>query len=732
MGDINHVFCDTNDVADVARATIASRFKKNERTKLSDALNAGEEIVRRLAAIPITGSTLTPVGANDAAIAGAAEADLGGWITWTAVNRLRTRFPEIAGFISAVDEIARRLAPVFGQSFLLDKKNAVDPLATTAAVLYENVLFPGTRRLFVQDATVASVATAGQAALDTLYAQQLRYFLSAYLNPGDAKDLAELTKRGVTAAEQAALTNERAALANAIANPSAAEYAARRAKFVEKIDSWAAGDSGSERRAWLSDLDKSTSAKVNEASARLTRGGTLAGRTAAPGAETGLAILQGQQVPTGFLPAGKYNPRVPAQQEVVSTGTAGTNDYEEFFVGTQLSDLPVMAGLIGAQLAGVDNVDDTYATSNLGSSSFATAGVRGRGAGASYMDYEAEDEHIGVMMTGADSDYNPRNNSKFNRRRAAEARDHLRQDQLYIPAVGNSLATGEAINVRFGNMAKNIELLTASQTDPFIKIVAMAYLAAPWRRQTLLNMEQNNIPAPVGFLGFRVGMYDMAIGIKLQSGTSTAFTAFGNSSFMLSDDAVLKVHYGNYTHYSKTIVREEKNVFVAYNISPNRALGGMGVTPYKSQDQFVREDNVMLADIFYVMIPYAETEFSQVISMAGRFYTYMDAGMIDAEDPMNRELHYSTAAYYNRYWGWYNSENISPSLDDPLYQQRGGAFRLEVWQGDQGCFNPDSKKYDRDIIPSASPWGRAAIGSRQVRNGEMAEMPVVPPGMLGF
>lgn len=739
MGDINHVFCDTNDVADLARATISSLFSKAEKTKLSDALAAGYTRIRILGNTPITSTTALPgtpgldlslgVGGAPPAVA---DADLGGWVTWSALVALRGRFPELGAFISAVDDIARRIVPVYGLAgnFLFDKRNAVDPLAGIPAVLYENVIVPGSRRLFTRGAANGP-AVPGAPALDLLYAQQLRYFKQGLLNPGDANDLAELTRRGVGAGELAALTAERAALDTAIANPSAVEYEKRRAKFEEKIDTWAAGTNAAERRQWLRDLDNSTKSKVAQASAR--GAATLEGQRYGAGVDTGLAVLADVKVPAGFVPAGRYNPTVPSGQEEVVSRVSAT-DVETFTIATQMSDMPVFAGLIGAQLAGIgDNVDDSYST-NLGGSSFATANVRGGGSsGKSYMQYEAEEQQpIGYMMSGADSDYNPRNNSKFNRARAAEAREQLRADQLYVPAVGNVLAGGEAVNVRFGNMAKNIELLTGSQSDLFVKLVAMAYFAAPWRRQTLLAMEQNNVPAPVGFLGFRVGMYDMAIGIKLQSGTGTAFTAFGNSSFMLSDDAVLKVHYGNYTHYSKTVVREEKNVFVAYNIAPNRALGGMGVTPYKDQEQFRREDNMMLADIFYVMIPYTETEFSQVISMAGRFYTYMDAGMIDAEDPQNRELHYTTAAYYNRFWGWYNSENIAPSLDDPLYQQKGGAFRLEVWQGDQGSFNPDTKKYDRDIIPSSSPWGRAAVGSRQVRNGEMAEMPVVPPHMLGF
>ena len=95
-----------------------------------------------------------------------------------------------------------------------------------------------------------------------------------------------------------------------------------------------------------------------------------------------------------------------------------------------------------------------------------------------------------------------------------------------------------------------------------------------------------------------------------------------------------------------------ENVFVAYDIFPNRCLGGMGVSPYTSPAQYNAQQGVAMRDIFYCMVPYRENTFNTIMDMAGRFYTYMDSGMLDDEDPVNRALHYSTAGFYNRIWNW--------------------------------------------------------------------------------
>ncbi len=104
----------------------------------------------------------------------------------------------------------------------------------------------------------------------------------------------------------------------------------------------------------------------------------------------------------------------------------------------------------------------------------------------------------------------------------------------------------------------------------------------------------------------------MALGIKCKAGSETGASYFGHSDFMLADDATIKIHYGNYTHYGKSVVHKPENVFIAYDIFPNRCLGGMGVSPYRTRDQFVPEDQQFLADIFYIMVPYTEINFPKV------------------------------------------------------------------------------------------------------------------------
>jgi len=202
---------------------------------------------------------------------------------------------------------------------------------------------------------------------------------------------------------------------------------------------------------------------------------------------------------------------------------------------------------------------------------------------------------------------------------------------------------------------------------------------------------------------------------------------------MLSDDATIMMHYGNFTHYGKSIVHRPENVFVAYDIFPNRCLGGMGIRPYTNKTQYNSAQGLNTRDIFYIMVPYREQTFPTVMDMAGRFYSFMDSGMLDDEDPANRELHYSTAAFYNRVWGWYSDDDINTQVDEPMYRMNNPGQNRIVWQGAQGTYNPEKKDFTKNIIRNKSPWGpHVCEGSRACRDGLMERQPVVPFGVLGF
>jgi hypothetical protein len=203
---------------------------------------------------------------------------------------------------------------------------------------------------------------------------------------------------------------------------------------------------------------------------------------------------------------------------------------------------------------------------------------------------------------------------------------------------------------------------------------------------------------------------------------------------MLADDATTQAHYGNFTFYGKPIVVKPDDIFIAYDIFPNACLGGMGVRPYTDTAQYDAVQGVAMKDIFYCMVPYSETSFPTIMDMAGRFYTYMDSGMLDDEDPTNSILHYSTAGFYNRLWRWHSEDDITLQIDQPLYAM-SNQNRI-VWQGAQGKYNAQAHggyNYNRDIIRNKSPWGvNVYDGCKPGRNGEMDRPRVVTDGNLGF
>ncbi len=60
------------------------------------------------------------------------------------------------------------------------------------------------------------------------------------------------------------------------------------------------------------------------------------------------------------------------------------------------------------------------------------------------------------------------------------------------------------------------------------------------------------------------------------------------------------------------------------------------LTFFISLSQYNPAQQLFQRDIFYIMTPFNEKYFEKVMNAAGRFYTYMDAGMLDDLDPANR------------------------------------------------------------------------------------------------
>jgi hypothetical protein len=107
----------------------------------------------------------------------------------------------------------------------------------------------------------------------------------------------------------------------------------------------------------------------------------------------------------------------------------------------------------------------------------------------------------------------------------------------------------------------------------------------------------NNIVLPFSVIVARPHMtYDMLTCILMKGGSETGATFQGHSDFQLGDDVQSKIHYGNYTYYSKAIVTNHKNIILARNVLANGYAGGDGCK-WKRGDA---------GDMFAFLVPYDE------------------------------------------------------------------------------------------------------------------------------
>lgn len=93
---------------------------------------------------------------------------------------------------------------------------------------------------------------------------------------------------------------------------------------------------------------------------------------------------------------------------------------------------------------------------------------------------------------------------------------------------------------------------------------------------------QNQARVPFDVLLLRPFMeYEMSSGVMMKGGYETGATFVGHSDFILGDDVVSKLHYGNFTFYSKALVTNPKNVIIAQNIFCQGYVRGNGTRFFK-------------------------------------------------------------------------------------------------------------------------------------------------------
>jgi len=249
------------------------------------------------------------------------------------------------------------------------------------------------------------------------------------------------------------------------------------------------------------------------------------------------------------------------------------------------------------------------------------------------------------------------------------------------------------------------------------KVMSKALLGTPITRQSFERFVTSNVVFPFNIIYARPFMtYDMSTGICMKSGTVTGETLVGHADFQLGDNVVQKIHYGNFTFHSKSVVYRQQNVYLAEDMFATGYVGGNDTTFFKHSNDYKTYlsggDN--FASIFAMIAPYSSQEYANPMDISGSFR--------GPRAPLNTQneydescAHFSTANFYQKYWNWQTDEFHSD--EDSRFQCGSGTSNTMMFQGHQALYNPQSQLFDL-VIKNTGHWGdRVYPGCGKMRSG---------------
>jgi hypothetical protein len=159
----------------------------------------------------------------------------------------------------------------------------------------------------------------------------------------------------------------------------------------------------------------------------------------------------------------------------------------------------------------------------------------------------------------------------------------------------STMTQGLKVNDKHLRFAEKIATLA---TDAQMVIARCLYYTMV-RGEVVQSWMNKDIVLPFSVIVARPFMtYDMCTCIMMKGGSETGSTYQGHSDFQLGDDVQSKIHYGNYTYYSKAIVTNHKNIIIARNVLANGYVGGDGTS--------WRDPITQKGDMCAFVVPYNE------------------------------------------------------------------------------------------------------------------------------
>jgi hypothetical protein len=186
----------------------------------------------------------------------------------------------------------------------------------------------------------------------------------------------------------------------------------------------------------------------------------------------------------------------------------------------------------------------------------------------------------------------------------------------------------------------------------------------------------------------------------------------GHADFQLGDNVVQKLHYGNFTFYSKSVVYRQQNVYLAEDMFSTGYIGGTGTeffSDYQDMEDYNNGVHTRHKSIFAMIAPYTDVEYNNPIDITGRYSG--DTAALNVDD----KLHFSSAPFYRQLWNWGSQGNVPPGRSK--FEAPDASQNTMCFQGHQSMFNPQTKMFDV-VIKNTGHWGdRVYPGCGKVRQG---------------
>jgi hypothetical protein len=252
-------------------------------------------------------------------------------------------------------------------------------------------------------------------------------------------------------------------------------------------------------------------------------------------------------------------------------------------------------------------------------------------------------------------------------------------------------------------------------SSPLQRAVAVAFLGTPIHKEAFSRFIQTNVVFPFNVIYARPYMtYDMSTGICMKSGSESGETLVGHADFQLGDNIVQKLHMGNFTFYSKSVVYRQQNVYLAEDMFSTGYVGGDGTAFFEEQsdyENFCNGGTGRHKSIFAMLAPYSSSEYANPIDITGRY----SGNLAPLNDPDVSKLHFASAQFYSWLWNWSEQSADQPSRCH--FDSADATPNSLCFQGHQSMYNPSNSMFDL-VVKNTGHWGdRVYPGCGKVRQG---------------